>query len=84
MSMAYIRRSYGVPAKRGARVEYTGEAETQKGTITGTCGARLRIRMDGENYTGIYHPTWEIRYLPVAKDTTPPTHPAAAPGDKEE
>lgn len=70
MSMEYIRRSYGVPAKRGARVEYTGEAETQNGTITGTCGARLRIRMDGEDYIGIYHPTWELRYLPApAKDT---------------
>lgn len=64
MSMEYIRRSYGVPAKRGARVEYTGEDSPSLGTVTGSEGARLRIRMDGEQRTGIYHPTWELRYLP--------------------
>ena len=65
MSMQYIRNTYGVPAKRGARVEYTGEISPTVGTIVGTEGARLRIRMDGETYTGIYHPTWEMRYLPA-------------------
>lgn len=64
MSMEYIRNAYRVPAKRGARVQYTGEKRPTLGTITGSEGARLRIRMDGEKHTGIYHPTWEIRYLP--------------------
>lgn len=67
MSMAYIRQTYGVPAKRGARVEYTGEISPTIGTVTGSEGARLRIRMDGEPHTGIYHPTWELRYLPATQ-----------------
>lgn len=25
MSLAYVRKAYGVPAKRGGRVSYTGE-----------------------------------------------------------
>ena len=65
--MAYIRQTYGVPAKRGARVEYTGEISPTIGTVTGSEGARLRIRMDGEPHTGIYHPTWELRYLPATQ-----------------
>lgn len=63
MSMSYIRRAYGVPAKRGARVEYTGKISPTTGTVTGSKGAHLRIRMDGDQHTGIYHPTWELRYL---------------------
>ena len=69
MSMQYIRNAYNVPAKRGARVEYTGEISPSVGTITGSEGARIRVRMDGEAYTGIYHPTWEMRYLPAAQQT---------------
>lgn len=64
MSMQYIRDSYGVPARRGGRVVYTGEAMATTGTITSAEGARLRVRMDGDKRSGIYHPTWEMRYLP--------------------
>lgn len=67
MSMAYIRRSYSAEAKRGGRVEYTGEAEAATGTITGARGHYLRIRLDGEKHSGLYHPTWKIRY--ITKDT---------------
>lgn len=63
MSMEYIRKHYTQKARRGVRVHYTGEAVAQKGVITGTCGASLRVRMDGEKHTGIYHPTWEMHYL---------------------
>ena len=66
MSMLYIRKRYGVPAKRGARIEYRGEGSPELGTITGSEGAYLRIRMDGEKHTGTYHPTWEMRYLPAS------------------
>lgn len=59
MSMQYIRRYYGVPAKRGMRVVAIGKP----GVITGSDDARLRIRLDGESRSGIYHPTWEITYL---------------------
>lgn len=71
MSMQYIRDTYSVPAKRGARVEYTGEASPTLGTITGSEGARLRICMDGDKHSGIYHPVWKIRYLPAAQKGQP-------------
>lgn len=59
MSMQYIRRTYGVPAKRGGRVTYKGKP----GMITGSSGQYLRIRIDGQKATRRYHPTWEIVYL---------------------
>lgn len=71
MSMAYIRKFYGVPAKRGARVEYTGGNVPVTGTIVGSDNSgRLRVRMDGKSHAGIYHPTWEIRYLPAPPSPT--------------
>ncbi len=74
MSMRYIRRYYKVPARRGARVEYTGESEPQQGTITSSEGARIRVRMDGEKHTGIYHPTWCMSYLPAGAQAEKETH----------
>ena len=60
--MNYIRNYYGVPAKRGARIYYTHAKKY--GTIVGSKGAYLRIRMDGEGGAGgLYHPTWCIQYL---------------------
>lgn len=63
MSMAYIRKTYGVPAKRGARVEYTGCGKKMAGTIRSAHGGHLRIQLDGQKHAGNYHPTWELRYL---------------------
>jgi hypothetical protein len=65
MSMALVRRLYCVPAKRGQRVRYTGEGADRPeiGTITGACGAHLRIRLDGYKISHIFHPTWELEYL---------------------
>lgn len=62
MSMQYIRDYYRVPAKRGGRVEFTGKAEPIMGTITGSNGAKLRIRLDGATVSLNYHPTWKLRY----------------------
>lgn len=67
MSMKYIRDTYGVPAKRGGRVEFTGSALPIMGTITGSKGARLRIRLDGATVSLNYHPTWELKYLDSAE-----------------
>lgn len=71
MGMNYIRQHYNVPAMVGARVRYTGDCTKRGnpkiGTITGSDGAHLRIRMDGEGFSNRYHPTWELEYLP--KDT---------------
>lgn len=68
MSFDYIRQAYNVPAKRGARVRYTGDCtkrgQPKLGTITGANGAHVRIRMDGDSFSNNYHPTWELEYLP--------------------
>ena len=65
MSMDYIRTTYGVPAKRGGRIEHTYNGRF--GTITGSRGARLRIKLDGDNHSGSYHPTWELRYIAASQ-----------------
>lgn len=49
----YIRDYYHVPAKRGARVEYKGKS----GTVTGTHGPHIRVRLDGDKRSNVYHPT---------------------------
>ncbi|MCR6502535.1 hypothetical protein MUO32_26260 [Shinella sp. CPCC 101442] len=72
MTMAYIRNAYRVPAKRGGRVEYTGnKSGSRLGTIIGTYSAKLKIRLDGEKHGGSYHPTWKLRYLDAAGDVLP-------------
>lgn len=66
MSMEYIRRYYGVPAKRGGRVRYTPDGNrylAHEGVIVGSRGAHLRVRMGDEKKAGSYHPTWQIEYL---------------------
>lgn len=67
MSLEYIRATYHVPAKVGQRVRYTGDKGpkgwVREGTITGANGSHLRIRMDGDSFSNIYHPTWELEYL---------------------
>lgn len=63
MSMDYIRSHYAVPARKGARVEYTGGKEPRQGTITGAEGAHLLIKLDGQKHSLPYHPTWKLTYL---------------------
>lgn len=62
MSLKAIRQFYGVPAKRGMRVVYTGYDNPRPGTITGSSGMYVRIRLDGERGSGRYHPTWRVDY----------------------
>lgn len=64
MSMDYIRKTYGVPAKRGGRIAYGCEGIGLRcGTIIGSRGAYLRIRLDGETVTRNYHPDWNMVYM---------------------
>ena len=65
MSIAWVRKNYGVPAKRGGRVEYTGEGDDKPelGTICGSRGSHLSIRLDKQSHTLPFHPTWKLRYL---------------------
>lgn len=64
MSMEYIRETYGVPAKKGGRVKYTnGSGVATEGVITGTHGAYIKVKMDGDKLSECYHPTYNIEYL---------------------
>jgi hypothetical protein len=82
MSLAYIRRAYGVPAKRGGRVRYTGEGRDEFGTIIGASGAHLSVRLDGLRHGRPYHPTWQIEYLPeVARERSEHSSPRRVEGE---
>jgi len=65
MSMEWIRKNYGVKAKRGGRVEYTGCGKPELGTIRSASGSQLMIQLDGVKHSVPFHPTWELRYLPA-------------------
>lgn len=60
----YIRRYYRVPAYRLGRVEVERRGT---GTITGTSGPHLLIRLDGQKRARVYHPTDGITYLVEAE-----------------
>jgi hypothetical protein len=62
-SFDYFIKYYGVPAKKGCRIIYTGGEEPKNGVIIGVKGPYLKIKLDGETYAGVYHPTWELQYL---------------------
>jgi len=67
--MEYIRKAYGVPAKRGGKLLYTNAAGLKLYcTIrSATVGGRLRVSVDtqtpryGSRF--LLHPTWNIEYL---------------------
>ena len=59
----YICGHYGVPARLGGRVRYTGDPDHPEGTIVGTTAHYLRIRLDGEKEPCTFHPTWALTYL---------------------
>lgn len=74
MTMAWVRKNYDVPAKRGCRVEYTGEGpnKPELGTITSARGGHLRIRLDSSpKHPLIFHPTWRLRYLSASEGKQP-------------
>lgn len=61
----YIERFYGVSAKVGARVIYSGGKSSKEGPIVGCSGAYFMVKLDGEPHTGKYHPTWELQLSPT-------------------
>lgn len=65
MSLEYIRRTYGVPATRGQRIEFSGRQDGKPllGEIRAASGAYLRVRFDGEERLYTLHPTWRVEYL---------------------
>jgi hypothetical protein len=66
--MKYVRKAYGVPARRGGRVEYTGEGKPELGTIRSASGGHLNIQLDGVKHTLPLHPTWKLRYLDASPE----------------
>jgi len=66
VSIADIRKARGITAKVGGRVRYTGSEPPILGTVVGTHGGYLRIKLDGDKRPGTYHPTWELEFLPDA------------------
>lgn len=77
MSMVRIRKIYGVPAKRGGRVLFTGSGRAEYGTIKSARGGYLNIQLDGAKHTMPFHPTWSLSY--IADSPTPPD-----PGHEQE
>lgn len=78
MSLEYVRKTYGVPAKRGCRIRYTDEDGTiWNGRITSARSGKLRVLVDDRipGYRGrlILHPALRIEYLtannPAVTDT---------------
>ncbi|MDO8728545.1 MAG: hypothetical protein Q7K26_01490 [bacterium] len=68
MSIEYIRKTYGVPAKIGGRVKFIDDRGTNFFcTIKSALNGRLRVLVDDRvpNYRGrmILHPTYNVEYL---------------------
>jgi len=62
--MEWVRRNYGVPAKRGGRVGYTGDGVPKLGTIvSATTSGHLKVELDNQHRSIKLHPTWKLRYL---------------------
>jgi hypothetical protein len=60
VSADYVRRRYGVPAKRGGRVTVDGRPG-----VLASFTHRIHVRFDGDRLTTPCHPTWRVVY----KDT---------------
>jgi hypothetical protein len=73
MSMAYIRKTYKVPAKRGTRVKFTDcNGVTWLGLIKSARDSRLRVKFYGLREIATLHPTWNMVYLPSNNPVQPP------------
>lgn len=62
MSMDYIRRTYGVPAKRGMTVTIRGDGTQFQARIVGSRGQYLRLWISGGKRSHLYHPTDALEY----------------------
>lgn len=62
MSLAFIRKTYNVPAERYREILFQGK----RVVITGSRFHQLRVRDNwGNRY--LIHPTWEVNYWPDGK-----------------
>ena len=58
MSLEYIRKYYGVPARRFTPVVVQGS----EGIIVGSRGQYIRVRHKADDNTHTYHPTDSVIY----------------------
>jgi len=59
--LSHIGKIRGIPfIKKGMRVFFTYSKKW--GTITGTSGANLGVKFDGEDHNCVCHPTWMMQY----------------------
>jgi hypothetical protein len=58
VSLADIRATRGVPAKRGMRVTVDGKP----GRITSASGGYIMVRFDDKRFSLPCHPTWRVKY----------------------
>ena len=65
MSMAIVRKYYGVPEKRGGKIIYRPNDPAFRliGKILSSDGSHLFVRFDHSCERIRLHPTWEIQYL---------------------
>ena len=70
--MEYIRKTYRVPAKRGARIEFFDSTalfimgflySPRRGTIVAARNGYIRVRFDHENCIRTLHPKSCVKYL---------------------
>ena len=79
MSLAYVRNTYGVPAKRGMRVEYCGQDNVRRRGVITSASHHVRVRLDGEKHSRPYHPQDDyLIYLPGCPNSS-----VAVGADKE-
>lgn len=71
MSMEYIRRAYGVAAKRGMTVTICGDGTRFQARIVGSRGQYLRLWIPGGKRSHLYHPTDSLEYPVQARHETP-------------
>lgn len=53
--MEYVRRTYGVPAKRGMRISWTWRGDRKNGVIT-SATSYVFVRFDGDKRSRPLHP----------------------------
>lgn len=58
-NLEYIRKTYGVPAKRGMMISVYGD----DGCITGAnCNGHLLVKFLGFSFSSPCHQTWRVKY----------------------
>ena len=61
---SYVNNRYGLKLKKGIRVKYDKD---KYGVITHSAHGYVFIKLDGEDKSKRFHPTWNLEYL---KDQT--------------